>query len=82
MMLVLTRTAGEEICIGPDIRVRVLSLRGGQVRLGIEAPGEVTIHRAELVEAVSRQNAAASQPDAAVLDLVTRSAQAHARPES
>lgn len=58
-MLVLTRTIEQEIRIGADIRVKVLSVQGGQVRLGIEAPRHIAVHRGELLEAVSQQNEAA-----------------------
>ncbi len=47
-MLVLTRKVGESIVIAGDIVVTVLELRGGQVRLGVEAPKEVSIHRSEV----------------------------------
>lgn len=51
-MLVLTRKAGESIVIGDDVVVTVLEVRGGQVRIGIEAPREVTIYRAEVHDQV------------------------------
>ncbi|HEY2839257.1 MAG TPA: carbon storage regulator CsrA [Pirellulales bacterium] len=47
-MLVLSRKLGETITIGDDVRVTVLHLAGGRVRLGIEAPLDVPVHRAEL----------------------------------
>jgi carbon storage regulator len=47
-MLVLSRKSGEEICIGPHIKVEVLSIKGGRVSLGLSAPPEVSIKRAEL----------------------------------
>ena len=47
-MLVLSRKTQEVICIGPDIFINVLTVQGGKVRLGIEAPQEVRILRAEL----------------------------------
>ena len=49
-MLVLTRRVGERILLGEEIQVTVVSVRGEQVRLGIEAPAEVSICRSELVE--------------------------------
>jgi carbon storage regulator len=58
-MLVLTRRSEQEIRIGGNVRVRVLSISGNQVRLGIEAPPDVTVHRGELVEAVELANQAA-----------------------
>ena len=50
-MLVLTRKEQEAIMIGDSIVVRVLEVRGDQVRLGIEAPREVVVHREEVYEA-------------------------------
>jgi carbon storage regulator len=47
-MLVLTRKAGEAICIGDDIELRIVSVRGQKVRLAIEAPREVSVRRSEL----------------------------------
>ncbi len=47
-MLILTRKPGEAIRIGPDIVVTVLGVNGQQVRLGIEAPRDVTVHREEV----------------------------------
>lgn len=52
-MLVLTRKAEEEIVIADRIRVKVLEVRGNQVRLGIVAPKEISVHRAEVHEAVA-----------------------------
>jgi carbon storage regulator len=50
-MLVLTRKQGEKVFIGPDIVLAIVRVTGGQVRIGIEAPAEVSIRRAELGEA-------------------------------
>lgn len=47
-MLVLTRKENETICIGDDIRLTIMEIRGGNVRVGIEAPKDVSIHRLEL----------------------------------
>lgn len=66
-MLVLTRQAEQDICIGPNIRVRVLSVQGGQVRLGIEAPADVPIHRGELLDRVREENVAALTQDSNAL---------------
>ena len=46
-MLILTRRVGETLKIGDDIEVTVLGLRGGQVRMGINAPRDVAVHREE-----------------------------------
>jgi carbon storage regulator len=57
-VLVLTRRAGESIVIGDDVRVVVLDSRGETVRLGIEAPRSVQVHRAEVYAEVQAANAA------------------------
>jgi carbon storage regulator len=49
-MLILTRRPGETILIGEDIEVRILEVRGNQVRIGIEAPETVKVLRAELAD--------------------------------
>jgi carbon storage regulator len=51
-MLVLTRKAGESIVVGDDIVVTVLEIRGGQVRLGVEAPRDISVHRSEVQQQV------------------------------
>ena len=59
-MLVLTRRAGESIVIGDDVRVVVLDVRGDTIRIGIEAPRSVQVHRAEVYAEVQAANAAAA----------------------
>lgn len=66
-MLVLTRQLDEEIIIDDHIRVKVISVSGGQVRLGIEAPPEITILRREIYEAVAQQNREAASTSAEAL---------------
>ncbi len=51
-MLILTRKAGESINIGNDITVTVLGVSGQQVRIGISAPKEVTVHREEITRRI------------------------------
>jgi carbon storage regulator len=63
-MLVLTRKRGERILIGDDIVITVMDVRGDSVRVGIEAPSGVRIHRAEVVDAVTQANVAAAERDA------------------
>ena len=48
-MLILTRKEGETITIGEDIQIKVLAVQGGKVRLGIEAPREVSVNREEVL---------------------------------
>ncbi|WP_420426470.1 carbon storage regulator CsrA [Algiphilus sp.] len=49
-MLILTRRVGETLQIGDDVSVTVLTIKGNQVRIGINAPKDVTIHRLEIAE--------------------------------
>ncbi|MDP1946074.1 MAG: carbon storage regulator CsrA [Nitrospirota bacterium] len=59
-MLVLTRRRGEAITIGHNIRVIVLDIKGGQIRLGIEAPSTVEIHRDEICVRIQEENQSAA----------------------
>ena len=60
-MLQLTRKPGETIVIGDDVRVHVIQIAGGAVRVGIEAPRSVPIYREEIWDAVKAENEAAAQ---------------------
>ncbi len=60
-MLQLTRKPGETIVIGDDIRVQVIQIAGGGVRLGIDAPRSVPVYREEILDAVRAENAAAAK---------------------
>lgn len=51
-MLILTRRAGETLVIGEDVRVKVLEVKGQQVRIGVTAPREVAVHREEIYERI------------------------------
>ncbi|RME67996.1 MAG: carbon storage regulator [Nitrospirae bacterium] len=62
-MLVLTRKVNEGIRIGDDIVVRVLEVRGSQVKLGIEAPDEVKVYREELYQKILEENIRATKAD-------------------
>ena len=63
-MLVLTRRVGESVRIGSEVRVTVLAASGGQIRIGIEAPGHVPVHRQEVYDRIVDANVeAASLPD-------------------
>jgi carbon storage regulator len=55
-MLVLSRKKNESIIINDNITVTVIEIRGDKVRLGIEAPKDVTVHRREVYEAIQNQN--------------------------
>lgn len=60
-MLVLSRQRDESIIIGDNIVVTVVDVRGDKVRLGIEAPREVSVHRREVYDAIQRENQQAAQ---------------------
>ena len=60
-MLVLTRKLGESIAIDDHIKIRVVQIKGKQVRLGIEAPKDTKIHREEVYLAIQDQNKESSQ---------------------
>ena len=60
-MLVLTRKLGESIVIGNNVRVTVLEMQGKQVRLGIEAPPEVPVHRGEVYKRIEAENRLAAE---------------------
>jgi carbon storage regulator len=66
-VLVLTRVTDEDIMVGNDIRIKVVAVNGSQVRLGIEAPGHITILRGEIADEVARQNEAAAAAALGVL---------------
>jgi carbon storage regulator len=58
-MLILSRSVGEYISINQDITVRIVAVNGNHVRLGIEAPKDVSVHRAEVYERIRQQQGAA-----------------------
>jgi carbon storage regulator len=53
-MLILTRRVGEKLSIGDSVTVTVLSIQGNQVRIGIDAPKDVAVHREEVAERIRR----------------------------
>ena len=53
-MLILTRKVGESVLIEDDISITVLSVRGNQVKLGVEAPKEVSVHREEIYQRIKQ----------------------------
>lgn len=60
-MLVLSRQRDESIVIGDNVVVTIVDIRGDKVRLGIDAPGEVPVHRQEVFEAIQRENRRSAQ---------------------
>ena len=51
-MLILTRRVGESLMIGDDVTITVLSVKGNQVRIGVDAPKEVAVHREEILNRI------------------------------
>ena len=67
-MLVLTRKPGEGIIIGDDIKITIVELKGGGVRIGIDAPRELKVHRQEVFDQIKKENEEATQWDIADLN--------------
>jgi carbon storage regulator len=67
-MLVLSRRAGESVVIGEGVTVSVLEVRGDVVRIGIDAPRSVAVHRAELLVELEQSNKEAASPSEDAVD--------------
>lgn len=67
-MLVLTRKTGESIMIGDDIELKIISVEGDQVKIGIDAPRSVKVYRSEIYKAIKEENKVALN---STLDLLT-----------
>lgn len=57
-MLILTRRVGETLMIGDDVTVTVLGVKGNQVRIGVNAPKDVSVHREEIYERIKKEQQA------------------------
>lgn len=65
-MLILTRKIGESLLIGDNVEITVLSVRGNQVKLGVNAPKEISVHREEIyhrIKALADEAASADKPE-------------------
>jgi len=71
-MLVLSRKPNETICIGDEISVTVVSIENGVVKLGIQAPYRVSVHRGEIYERIQKENRMASAKLPAQLSQIAR----------
>lgn len=60
-MLVLTRKLGEGIVIGDDVTVTIVEMKGGNIRIGIDAPPDMKIYRQEVYDRIAQENRGASQ---------------------
>lgn len=66
-MLVLTRKAGEGIIIGDDVKITIIEVKGGGIRIGIDAPRDMKVHRQEVYDKIKQENQEATQWD--IVDL-------------
>ena len=75
-MLILTRRVGETLMIGEDVTVTVLGVKGNQVRIGVNAPRDVAVHREEIFDRIKREEAGEIEPrpvaDAEILSVYGR----------
>ncbi|KJV05600.1 carbon storage regulator CsrA [Methylocucumis oryzae] len=62
-MLILTRRVGETLMIGDEVTVTVLGVKGNQVRIGVNAPKDVSVHREEIYERIKKEQAESSDSD-------------------
>jgi len=70
-MLILTRRVGETVMIGNEVTVTVLGVKGNQVRVGVNAPKDVAVHREEIYERIKReqdQDGNVAAPNAKIVD--------------
>lgn len=64
-MLVLSRKEEEKVIVGHDIVITIVAIHGDKVKLGIEAPRDIPVHRQEVYDAIARKAAAAAESEAA-----------------
>ncbi len=62
-MLILTRRVGETLMIGDDVSITVLGVKGNQIRIGIDAPKEIAVHRKEIFDRINNDKLRLVEPD-------------------
>ena len=67
-MLILTRRVGETLMIGDSVSVTVLGVKGNQVRIGINAPKDVAVHREEIYQRIKREHEGGGEPPSPVAE--------------
>ena len=69
-MLILTRRVGEAVVIGDEVTVTVLGVKGNQVRIGVNAPKSVSVHREEIIERIRAEQSPAGSLDSSIPDQI------------
>lgn len=62
-MLILTRRVGESLIIGDDVTVTILGVKGNQIRIGIDAPKDVSVHREEIYQRIQQEREGGANSD-------------------
>jgi carbon storage regulator len=69
-MLILTRRVGETVMIGNEVTVTVLGVKGNQVRIGVNAPKDVAVHREEIYERIKREEDQVARSGATITKII------------